>query len=108
MFRLRVQGGERSGETFPLAAGELHLVGRGYDARIRFADDETMSRVHAELALVGDAWILRNKSKQGTYVGAVKVDGERLLRGGDEITVGTTRFIFEKDPTSGVAGNRNV
>ena len=103
MFRLRVQGGERSGETFPLAAGELHLVGRGYDARIRFADDETMSRVHAELALVGDAWILRNKSKQGTYVGAVKVDGERLLRGGDEITVGTTRFIFEKDPTSGVA-----
>ncbi len=101
MFRLRVQGGERSGETFPLAAGEVHVVGRGYDARIRFGEDATMSRVHAELALVGDAWVLRNKSKQGTYVGAVKIDGERLLRGGDEITIGATRFIFEKDPTQG-------
>src|SRR5438270_308971 len=60
----------------------------------------TGSRVHAELSLVGSAWVLRNRSKHGTYVGAEKVDGERLLRGGDEIAIGSTRLIFEPDPTS--------
>src|SRR5438270_7025204 len=99
MFRLRVQGGERSGETFPLATGEVHVLGRGYDAQIRFPEDPTLSRIHAELALVGAAWVLRNRSKHGTYVGAEKVDGERLLRGGDEIAIGGTRLIFEPDPT---------
>lgn len=101
MFRLRVQGGERSGETFPLAPGDIHVIGRGYDARIRFPDDASLSRVHCEVALVGEAWVLKNRSKQGTYVGAVKVDGERLLRGGDEITAGKTRLVFEPDPTRG-------
>ena len=98
MFRLRVLGGERSGETFALKAGETHVVGRGYDAQFRFPEDPAMSRVHAELALVGNWWVLRNKSRHGTWVGGAEVENERLLRGGDEITLGKTRLVFEPDP----------
>jgi RsiW-degrading membrane proteinase PrsW (M82 family) len=100
MFRLRVQGGERSGETFSLVAGQVHVLGRGYDALIRFPEDPTLSRVHAEVALVGNGWVLKNRSLHGTYVGGAKVTGERLLRGGDEITIGSTLLVFEPDPAT--------
>jgi RsiW-degrading membrane proteinase PrsW (M82 family) len=100
LFRLRVLGGDRSGETFPLAPGEVHVLGRGYGARIRFPEDATLSRIHAELAPAGRGWVLRNKSKNGTLVGGVVVlESERLLKGGDEILLGETRLVFEPDPT---------
>jgi len=98
VFRLRVLGGDRSGEAFALKAGETHVVGRGYDAQFRFPEDPSMSRVHAELALVGNGWVLRNKSRHGTWIGGAAVESERLLRGGDEITLGSTRLVFEPDP----------
>jgi RsiW-degrading membrane proteinase PrsW (M82 family) len=100
MYRLRVHDGPRAGDAIPLAAGAPLVLGRGYDAIIRFPDDPQMSRVHAELVPVGNAWLLKNRSVNGTLVGGAVMKAERLLKAGDELTLGATRIVFEKDPAA--------
>ncbi|MDC3378815.1 PrsW family glutamic-type intramembrane protease [Planctomycetota bacterium] len=98
MFRIRVEAGDRVGETFPLpeAVEGPVLVGRGRDAHIQFATDTTMSRVHAELHLRGGTWFLKNLSKHGSHVGRKKVTAERKLGVGDVLILGETRVVFEQ------------
>ena len=57
-----------------------------------------MSRLHAVLELVGDSWIVRDlSSRNGTYVNGERVSGDRPLRAGDEIRVGTTRLVYRAE-----------
>jgi diguanylate cyclase (GGDEF)-like protein len=81
--------GPQLGEIFPLEAGEM-IIGRDPDARIRLADDESVSRRHAVVkATAGGAQIRDLGSANGTYV-----DGERVteaqLKEGVKIRVGQT------------------
>jgi predicted component of type VI protein secretion system len=101
MFRLRIESGTRTGETIPLATGKpLLVVGRGREADVRFPEDATMSRVQAELSWDGSAWTLHNKSQHGTLIGGARVDTERKLNPGDQLTVGGTRLTYEADPAA--------
>ena len=62
MFRLRVEGGTRSGEVMALPPGGRPVViGRGREADLRFPEDATMSRSQVELAWDGKDWVLKKK-----------------------------------------------
>lgn len=69
--------------------------------------DRIVSKEHAHIDLVDGRYMLRDLgSLNGTYVNGERV-GERVLNPGDELTMGSTKIIFDADgaararPTSG-------
>jgi pSer/pThr/pTyr-binding forkhead associated (FHA) protein len=58
--------------------------------------DEEVSRVHAALERVGPDWLIADDglSHNGTWVNGERVTGQRRLRDGDVIAVGTTALAF--------------
>lgn len=69
---LVLSGGEPQLRCLALGAGPLR-VGRGLEADLR-VDDATASRLHAEISIVGGAWMV-DGSRHGTFVDGVRVDG---------------------------------
>ena len=80
---------------FPIA-GERVTVGRGPGADLRLEWDEEVSRVHAELERVGEAWAVSDDglSRNGTYCNEQRVRGRRRLSDGDQLRFGRTRVAF--------------
>jgi CRP-like cAMP-binding protein/Fe-S-cluster-containing hydrogenase component 2 len=95
MFRLRVSGGPRAGEVFPLDAARPCQVGRGSESAVRFAEDPYMSRAHAQLLLHEGAWTVRNLSPNGLLVSGQVVQADRPLKPSDVLLIGRTLLIFE-------------
>jgi hypothetical protein len=80
-----------------IAPGERHLaIGRRAGDGVVIDFDEEVSRLHAELELIGEEWTITDDglSRNGTYVGGDRVRGRRRLRDGDVITVGKTALAF--------------
>lgn len=77
------------------ASSEL-CIGRERSADITLDWDDEVSRVHAKLERVGEAWTLVDDglSRNGTFVNGQRVQGRRRLEDGDSITVGRTLLIF--------------
>ena len=94
MYQLRVLSGSKAGQAFPLTPGQTLSVGRG-DATISVPEDQTLSRLHAEVAPAGGGWVLRNKSQHGSLVAGQVVHAEVPLTPGTELQVGGTRLVFE-------------
>ena len=69
--------------------------------------DERVSRLHAEMELVGDDWVVADDglSANGTYVNDERIQGRKRLRDGDLIRVGGTLIAFCRpaDPEAGTA-----
>ena len=58
--------------------------------------DRVVSKEHCHIELVDDAYVLKDLgSLNGTYINGERVDGQRSLEPGDEITIGSTRIIFD-------------
>jgi adenylate cyclase len=58
--------------------------------------DRVVSKEHCHIELVGDEYVLKDLgSLNGTYVNGDRVDGQKALAAGDEITIGSTRIIFD-------------
>jgi DNA-binding CsgD family transcriptional regulator len=91
--------GEGAQKLIPLAdtSGPM-TVGRGNSSDIWLAWDSEVSRVHAELQLVGDDWTLADDglSSNGSFVNGERVRGRRRLRDGDELRFGKTVAVFRK------------
>jgi len=101
--RIKILKGRNPGESFAIE-GELFL-GRDADNHVHILD-ETASRHHARLRIVeGNVLLVDLGSNNGTYVNGDKV-GERVLRAGDQLLVGNTVFVFERDEDSGDEGRR--
>jgi len=65
---------------------------------VPLAFDRTVSRVHCALELVASRWCVRDlASRNGTFVNGERVWGALPLRAGDEIRVGTVRFVVRID-----------
>jgi hypothetical protein len=80
-----------------IAPGERRLtIGRRAGDGVVIDFDEEVSRLHAELELIGEEWTITDDglSRNGTYVGDDRVRGRRRLRDGDVITVGKTALAF--------------
>ena len=75
--------------------GEL-LVGRGPEAGLRLGWDAEVSRAHAVLERVGDAWTVVDDglSRNGTYVNSDRIYGRRRLEHGDDLRLGETHLTF--------------
>ena len=91
---LIVLRGPGEGTEFPLDAGvDLVTVGRSPNADV-FLDDVTVSRHHADIRRGAQGWSIRDAgSLNGTYINRKRVE-DHQLGGGDEIQIGTFRFVF--------------
>jgi hypothetical protein len=79
--------GPAAGRRFRLRAG---VLGRGVRSAIRL-DDPWVSRAHARLDLEGEAVTVRDLgSRNGLFLGGVRVEGPRAFRPGEELRLGRT------------------
>jgi len=75
-------------------------IGRAQDADVRLADEQA-SRRHATLNLgIGSATLVDLDSQNGTRVGGERLQGSRLLRSGDVISIGSSTLVFQAKHTS--------
>lgn len=100
---LWILNGAEEGRLIALTGDGPFTMGRGLDADIQLApDDSSMSRLHALIRRRADTWILENLSS-GTNAPTVN-DAPRAqaeLADGDEISLGKTRLKFSlTDPAS--------
>ncbi len=85
---LVVIAGPELGRMYGLGPGEQLLFGRDMFAQVKI-DDINVSRRHALLSeRGGEVWLCDLGSRNGTFIDGVRLDGERLLRDGDQIQVG--------------------
>ena len=90
---LVVRRGALEGMQFALAGSEKVSIGRSSDSGI-FLDDVTVSRKHATVEFVNNAWTLSDAgSLNGTYVNKNRVSNSALTNG-DEVQIGKFRFVF--------------
>ena len=71
-------------------------VGREPTSDVHLDWDSEVSRVHAILERVGDAWTLVDDglSRNGSFVNGRRVRGRRRLDDGDSISVGKTLLVY--------------
>jgi hypothetical protein len=77
-----------------VAIGTYVTIGRASANTLVFEDDFTSSR-HAEIALDGNRWIVRDlSSTNGTYLNGHRVKGQAHIRDGDELGFGNVVVEF--------------
>lgn len=82
-------------QPVPESADRL-VIGRSDANDIALPWDDEVSRVHATLERLGDEWSLVDdgRSRNGSYIDGVRVDGRARLRDGVAIGVGRTVIVF--------------
>jgi pSer/pThr/pTyr-binding forkhead associated (FHA) protein len=84
---------EGTRERIPLR-GERITIGQSSTNDVPLPFDRTVSRIHAVLELVAARWCIRDlASRNGTFVNGDRIWSDRPLRAGDEIRVGSVRFV---------------
>jgi pSer/pThr/pTyr-binding forkhead associated (FHA) protein len=84
--------GVTSGARILLSAFPFR-IGRDPACALRVRDPH-VSRVHAEILREGDAYVLYDRSTNGTLVNGRRVESGHVLAHGDLITVGAEGFVF--------------
>jgi pSer/pThr/pTyr-binding forkhead associated (FHA) protein len=71
-------------------------IGRRAESDIALPWDTRVSRLHAELTMVGNDWVITDDglSTNGTWVGENRLTGRRRLLDGDLVRVGDTLIAF--------------
>lgn len=103
---------ERTGQPFVIwrdSAGLQHLllleataprvtIGRREHSDIPLSWDPEVSRAHALLESVGEAWTVIDDglSRNGSYVNGNRVNGRQRLQDKDRLTFGTTKVTFRQ------------
>jgi adenylate cyclase len=60
--------------------------------------DRIVSKEHCHIDLVAGRYVLKDLgSLNGTFINGERLNGERVLNPGDEVTMGSTRIIFHDD-----------
>jgi hypothetical protein len=78
--------------------GEKITIGQASTNDVPLVFDRTVSRVHCVVEPVASRWCVRDlSSRNGTFVNGERIWGEKPLRTGDEIRVGTVRFVARLD-----------
>jgi predicted component of type VI protein secretion system len=88
-----------------LIPGAPTTLGRSPECDISLPWDQEVSRLHAELTLLGDQWVLVDDglSSNGTFIGDERISGRRRLADGDVFRVGATTIAF-RHPTARGSG----
>jgi pSer/pThr/pTyr-binding forkhead associated (FHA) protein len=99
-MKLKVLEGSQVGAEVPVS-GPKFFVGRGEDCQLRPRSD-MVSRHHCALIVESGYAAVRDfGSKNGTYVNGERVEGERVLQAGDQLTIGPLKFEVLLDLTVG-------
>ena len=100
---LKVIGGKNDGRQIKIAVPRF-IIGRGETAHLRPSSD-LVSREHCEI-VVGDGVVRISdlKSRNGTYINGLKLDGPHDVSSGDSLRVG--RLQFEVIVDHAVAGTK--
>jgi pSer/pThr/pTyr-binding forkhead associated (FHA) protein len=85
-----------TGENHEIKGSAVRL-GRADDNQIILAD-AACSRYHALISFSGKGYIVKNLSKNGTYLNGKRVEAELPLQSGDVLRLGGFQFTFE-DPS---------
>jgi phosphoserine phosphatase RsbU/P len=76
---------------------EAVSIGRASECTIPIKD-RYLSRKHAEIALIDNAWTIRDLgSANGTYLNGSKLERDTPLRSGDRIRLGDTELVYESE-----------
>jgi len=68
--------------------------------------DRIVSKEHLHILMVSGAWVVKDLgSLNGTFVNGERMSVDRPLSSGDEITVGSTRILFQSDTTAVPGGH---
>lgn len=94
---LVVRRGPSAGARF-LLDGQTHDAGRHPDSDI-FLDDITVSRHHVKFTRTPEGTVVSDVgSLNGTYVNRTLIDGDVLLKPGDEVQIGKFRMVYFVGP----------
>lgn len=78
--------------------GEGVTIGQSPTNDVPLPFDRTVSRVHCVIEPIASRWCVRDlSSRNGTFVNGERIWGEQPLRAGDEIRVGSVRFVVRLD-----------
>jgi pSer/pThr/pTyr-binding forkhead associated (FHA) protein len=93
---LLFRDGEGRQRILDLDAGRaLVRLGRQPGSDVALEWDDQVSRAHAELERIGDAWTLVDDgSRNGSFVNGDRVVRRRVLRSGDVVRVGHTLLTY--------------
>lgn len=73
-------------------------VGREADCSLVLATDPTVSRRHADLCWIAGHWVLADlHSSNGTWVNGARIVSPTVVRVGDLIAFGRSRFVLTAD-----------
>jgi len=81
---------------------EKTMIGRSEDNDLALPDPFSSGHHAVIIPADGGFCVRDNGSKNGTFLNGKKVQGEIELKRGDEILVGSTRIIFDKELSSNV------
>jgi sigma-B regulation protein RsbU (phosphoserine phosphatase) len=93
----------RKGEFFQLVLkGKKIAIGRSPENDVVIKDPYS-SNQHAFIYPSDQGYVLRdNNSKNGTFLNSTRIRGETELKKGDEILIGSTRIVFNKELSTNV------
>jgi pSer/pThr/pTyr-binding forkhead associated (FHA) protein len=96
---IRTEDGEQV--LVPLAERTRLTIGRGDGVDVSLDGDEGVSRLHAELELVGGSWLVVDDglSTNGTFVEGERIGARRRLADRDLVLIGGTGILF-RDPVA--------
>jgi pSer/pThr/pTyr-binding forkhead associated (FHA) protein len=100
---------ERGQQIVSLLGLARLTIGRRPESDIALEWDGRVSRLHAELLLIGGEWVVTDDglSANGTWLNEARVEGRRRLRDGDLIGLGETLLAF-CSPAEGSAATISV
>jgi FHA domain-containing protein/regulatory LuxR family protein len=101
--------GSGTQRIFTLGDSERVTVGRASATDIWLDWDTEVSRLHAELARIGDDWTVSDDglSSNGSFLNGDRLAGRRRLRDGDAIRFGQTLAVF-RAPRASDAGSTMI
>jgi len=88
--------------------GPVMRIGRGEGMDV-VIDNVSVSRRQAEIRLEGDHWVVRDLGTgNGTFLNGERVDGDRALKPGDELSFGKFSLFFDHVPAEPVVEVRTA
>jgi pSer/pThr/pTyr-binding forkhead associated (FHA) protein len=91
--------GDEHQQLRPLEPERRMTIGRNDSNDVALGWDSQVSRVHAELELVGGEWTVVDDglSRNGTFLNGSRLTGRKRLRDGDTLRIGHTLAVY-RDP----------